>query len=382
MSQKSIRRKIAVNCWILRNKNLDGIGNFTVNAIFRIIRDHPEADFLILCDSNFTENYFDLPNAKKYRIFPSLRHPLLYFFYMEFVVSVFLRKHKPDIFVSTDGFLSLMSNCIQLPVIHDLNFIHYPRDLKLKNRLYYNLFFKRFAKKAKRIATVSEYSKNDIIKHYKIPAEKIDKVFNGINNTFYVLSAEEKTTVRKKYSGGVSYFFFVGSVHPRKNLVRLLSAFGEFKMSTGSDFKLVIAGNMLWGTSEIMNAWNESAFKNDILFTGWLSDHELCEALGAAYALTFVPVFEGFGIPIIEAFEAGVPVLVSNLTSLPEVAGNAAIYANPFDITSICAGMTELYENKNDICASLIEKGFLQKQKFSWDRTAALLWNSIVNAME
>lgn len=381
MLPQNTKLKIAVNCWVLRNKDLDGIGHFTVNVISRIIRSHPEVDFLIMCDRNFTENYFDFVNVKKYKVFPSRRHPLLYLIWMEFVVSFFLKKHKPDLFISSDGFLSLLSDYRQLPVIHDLNFVHYPQDLKLKNRLYYNFFFKRFAKKAKRIATVSAYSKMDIIKQYHIPAEKIDTVFNGINKGFYVLSEEEKMAARKKYSDGRPYFFFVGSVHPRKNLTRLLNAFGEFKKHTGSDFKLVIAGAMLWGTSEILKAWRESAFENDIYFTGRLTDQDLSQALGAAYALTFIPVFEGFGIPIIEAFEAGVPALVSNVTSLPEVAGDAAVYVNPFDVDSITNGMTELYENKNNICNKLVEKGFVQKQNFSWDKTAILLWQSMIKAI-
>ena len=123
---------------------------------------------------------------------------MLFIFFMELVVGFFLKWYKADIFVSPDGFLSMISGCAQVPVIHDLNFIHYPKDLKLKNRVYYNIFFKRFAKKAKRIATVSEFSKMDIVEQYKIPAEKIDKVFNGINNVFHVLTdAEKKCSLSK-----------------------------------------------------------------------------------------------------------------------------------------------------------------------------------------
>jgi glycosyltransferase involved in cell wall biosynthesis len=143
----------------------------------------------------------------------------------------------------------------------------------------------------------------------------------------------------------------------------------------------VIAGAMVWNQSEIMEIYETSPYKNDIHFTGRLSDDELKQALGAAYALTFVPIFEGFGLPIVEAFEAGVPVLAGNVTSLPEVAGDAVVYADPFDIESIVAGMNKLYENKDGLCADLIEKGFKQKQLFSWDRTAALLWESIQKAM-
>lgn len=374
--------KIAINCWALRNKQLDGIGNFTVNTVQRMIKNNPDVSFTILCDKNFTEPYFDFKNASIQRVFPPYRHPLLYVFFMELVLPFVLKKIKPDLFLSAEGFLSLLSSCKQLPIIYDLNFEHYPENLALKNRLYFRFFFKRFARKATRIATISEYSKNDIVDLYKIPAGKIDNVSCGINSNFYVLSADEKYKAKEKYSGGLPYFFFVGSMHPRKNVQRLLLAFNEFKKISGSDFKLVVAGSMLWKTSEILDVYESSAFKKDIHFTGRLSDEELKHALGGAYALTFVPVFEGFGLPIVEAFEAGVPVLVANSTSLPEVAGNAAVYANPFDINSITNGMVELYENKNNLCSRLIEKGFMQKQQFSWDRTSKLLWDSIIKAIQ
>ncbi len=373
--------KIVINCWVLRNKQLDGIGYFTINTLQRIIKNNPSVSFIMLCDKNYTETYFDFENVRIQKVFPPYRHPLLYIFYLEFVLPFVLRKHKPSLFVSAEGFLSLLSSCKQLPLFYDLNFEHYPENIPLKNRLYFRFFFKRFARKATRIATISAYSKSDIIEQYKIPAEKIDNVSCGINSNFYQLTDVEKSDASMKYSGGVPYFFFVGSMHPRKNMLRLLQAFNEFKRISNSNFKLVIAGVMHFSRSEMQEYYASCNYKTDILFLGRLSDDELKKALGAAYALTFVPVFEGFGLPIVEAFEAGVPVLAANATSLPEVAGDAAVYADPFDVSSIANGMLSLYENKDELCEKLIAKGLIQKQHFSWDKTAVLLWNSMEKAM-
>jgi len=372
--------KIAINCWILRNKQTDGIGYFTINAISRLIRNHPEVDFQILCDKNFTEDYFDFKNVSKHHIFPALRHPLLYVFYMEMVLPFFLKKHKPDLFVSAEGFLSLMSGCAQLPIIYDINFEHKPEDLKLQNRLYFRFFFKRFARKAKRIATISEYSKQDIAGYYKIDPAKIDNVSCGINGNFNVLRPNEVIAVRNKWSNGVPYFFFVGSMHPRKNIRRLIEAFNLFKKTTGSNLKLLMAGTILWSKSEIEETYTGSAYKDDIIFTGRLSDADLQQVLGAAYALSFVPIFEGFGLPIVEAMESGIPVICSNVTSMPEVAGDATILVDPFSVESISAGMEKLAGDET-LRHQLVEKGNRQKENFSWDRTANLLWDSITRAL-
>ena len=369
--------KIALNCWVLRNKQLDGIGNFTVETLPLIIKAHPEIEFLLLCDKNFTESYFDFPNVKKYHIFPALRHPVLYVAWMEWVVTRFLKKHKPDLFVSMDGFLSLSSSCKQLPVIYDLNFEHYPQDHKLQNRLYYRFFFKRFARKAVRIATISEYSKEDITKQYGIDPGLIDNVSCGIKEKFGPLSADEKAAVKAAHTNGKEYFFFIGSMHPRKNIVRLLQAFDAFKKQSGSDYKLILGGHILWDDDSIKDTMNALSCKDDIIFTGRLSDADLAKLLGAAYCLSFVPTFEGFGLPIVEAFQSGVPVICSNTTSMPEVAGNAALQVDPFQIGSISDAMLKIYNNE-PLRQSMIQEGFVQKNLFTWIRTAGKLYESMM----
>jgi glycosyltransferase involved in cell wall biosynthesis len=372
--------KIAINCWVLRNKQLDGIGYFTVNTISRVIKNHPEVEFLILCDKNFTENYFDFPNVVKHPVFPALRHPVLYVWYMEFVLPLFLKKHKPDLMVSMEGFLSLTSGTKQMPAIYDINFEHQPQDLKFLNRLYFRFFFKRFVKKATRIATISNYSKQDIASFYKVSPEKIDNVSCGINGSFDPLTENEITETRLKFSEGKPYFFFVGSMHPRKNIKRLIEAYTLFRTQTASHYKLLLAGAIWWSKSTLEEAFNSSPFKDDIIFTGRLSEEDLKKVLGSAFALSFVPIFEGFGLPIVEAFQSEVPVLCSNTTSMPEVAGDAAVQIDPFNVNDIAAGMEKLFTD-DALREQLVKLGNLQKEKFTWDNTAELFWQSICRAI-
>lgn len=372
--------KIAVNCWILRNKRVDGIGNFTIESLRLLMKDHPEIEFQLLLPSNFTEDYFDLPNVTKHFIFPALRHPLLYVLYMEIRLPFFFKRHRPDLFVSMEGFLSLSSSVKQLPVMHDLNFEHYPKDLPFRNRIYYRCFFKRFAAKATRIATVSEYSKNDIVTTYGTDPQKIDNVSCGIKEAFQPLTAERKDSVKATYAGKENYFFFVGSMHPRKNIERLLMAFDLFKENTQSPLKLLLAGHILWDDTSIRNVLEKMSFRKDVIFTGRVDDDALVKLLGAAFSLIFVPVFEGFGLPLVEAFQCEVPVICSNVTSMPEVAGDAALLVDPFNVEDIARGMQQLVETPG-LRDELIQKGLMRKNNFTWKRTAGLLYETILKAV-
>jgi glycosyltransferase involved in cell wall biosynthesis len=373
-------KKIVFNCWLLRNRNLDGIGNFTVQVLKNLIENHPEQRFDILVDAKFVDEYFDYSNVVLHHIFPSLRHPLLYIFFLEARLPLYLLKIKPSLVVAMDGFLSLSSNTVQLPVIYDLNFEHYPENLPWRNRVYYRSFFSRFARKAKRIITISEYSKMDIVKTYKIDKNKVDNVSCGISSYFFPCTENEKNQTKEKYAEGCEYFFFAGTMHPRKNILRLIQAFDKFKKSNENNIKLVLAGNIMWDDNSIREVAENSAVKKDVILTGRVSNEQMRLLMGSAWALVFVPLFEGFGLPIVEAWQCGVPVICSNATSIPEVAGDAAIVVDPFNINEIAGAMQTMMNN--EVHDHYMSAGQKRKDLFSWSRTAALFWNSIQKTLE
>lgn len=369
--------QIVVNTRLLLKDKLEGIGWFAYQTLKRISAQNPNVHFVFLFDRNFDEEFLFSDNVTPLVIGPPARHPFLYYAWFQFSVKQVLNKMQPDLFLSPDGFLSLGAKCKQLPVIHDINFVHHPNDTKWLTSKFYNHYFPKYANEAIRIATVSEFSKQDIIKHYKVSPDKIDVVYNGINSFFKPIDSENKQKTKEKFTQGKDYFVSVGSLHPRKNSANLIRAFALFKKESRSDYKLVLAGPEFWGLADINSALTESGLKEDVVFTGRLSNEDLSDVLGSATALTFVPYYEGFGIPLIEAMEAKVPIITSNVTSLPEVAGNAALLVNPTEIHEIKNAMLQLYNNEG-LRESLIEKGTIQKQKFSWDKTADLLWESIL----
>lgn len=367
---------IAVNTRLLIQGKLEGIGWFTRETLSRITRDHPEHQFLFIFDRPYADEFIFSDNITPIVLPPPTRHPVLWYIWFEFQIPRILKKYKANLFFSPDGYLSLNTRINQLAAIHDINFAHRPKDLPWLKAKYYNYFFPRFAHKAKRIVTVSFYSKEDINRTYKIVNDKIDVVYNGVNTMYTPTSEVEKKSTKEKYSGGKNYFIFIGSLHPRKNICGLLRAYDAFRTSVESDARLLIVGESMFKTAEIELTYEGMRYKDDVVFTGRLSNEELHQVLGASLALTFVPFFEGFGIPVIEAMNAGVPVICSNTTSLPEVGGQAVLYVDPFSLSQIKDAMIRIYLEK-DLRESLIEKGFIQKEKFSWDKTAELLWGSI-----
>jgi glycosyltransferase involved in cell wall biosynthesis len=268
-----------------------------------------------------------------------------------------------------------------LAVIHDLNFEAYPQDLPIFNRLFYRHYFPRYAKRAKRIAAVSGYTKKDITDRYHIDANKIDVVYNGVNEMFSPVPENVIQETRNKFSQGNPYFLFVGAIHQRKNIANLLRAFELFKNSNDSQLKLLLTGKKRWWTDEMEKVHSSMKFKDDVIFTGRLDENDLHLVTASAFASVYVSTFEGFGIPIVEAMRSGVPVITSNVTSMPEVAGDAAILCDPFSYESISRSMAELWKDQN-LRNILIEKGLARQKNFTWDKTAAALWTSINNTAD
>ena len=373
--------KIAVNTRLLLKNKLEGIGWFTYESLKRITQQHKEVDFLFFFDRKFDDTFIFSDNITPISVFPQARHPFLYFWWFQMSMPYVLNKYKADMFLSPDGFGCLTSSKKQLVVIHDLNFEHYPENLPWLERNNYKFFVPRFAKKADRIATVSEFSKQDIINHYNIPENKIDVVYNGSNEEYKPVSEEIKKLTKQKYSNNCPFFVFVGSLHPRKNIANLFKAFDLFKQTDNQNHKLIIVGAKKWWTNDITEAYNNLQFQNDVIFTGRLEPEDFKHVLATATANMYVSIFEGFGIPIVESFYAEVPVITSNVTSMPEIAGNAALLVDPFSIQSIATAMTDISRDEN-LRNNLIELGKEQKNNFSWQKTADKLWLSIEKTLE
>jgi glycosyltransferase involved in cell wall biosynthesis len=368
--------RIAVNTRLLLKERLEGIGWFSYETLRRICRLHPEHEFIFLFDRSYDPAFIFEKNVIPVIVRPAARHPFLWFLWFEFSVPRALRKYKADLFLSTDGYLSLRSECPSVCVIHDINFFHRPKDLPLLSRWYYNFYFPRFAEKALRIGTVSEFSKKDIVEAYHISPEKVDVMYNGSNELYSPAVNSRRDQIRRRVTGGIPYFIFIGTLHPRKNLVNLLKAFELFSAESSREYRMVIVGAKFFLNSPLDKLVRSMKYKDRVFFKGRLGPWDLAETLCAAEALTFVPFYEGFGIPLIEAMNCDIPVIASNVTSLPEVAGDAALYVDPADVNDIAAAMKRIVTEPG-LRDSLIEKGRIRREMFSWNKTAEQLWKMI-----
>lgn len=369
--------KIAVNTRLLLKGKLEGIGWFSEESLRRIVLQHPEHQFYFLFDRPYDESFVYAPNVTPVVCYPQARHPYLWYLFFEFGIPYQLRKIKPDIFLSTDGWIPLhLKDTKVVNVIHDLNFEHHPDFIKPVVLRYYRRFFHQFAQKSNRIATVSEYTRQDIHQQYDVPLENIDVVYNGCNECFHPLSVEEQIAVKEEFTEGKDYFLFVGLIHKRKNLANIFRAFDYLKSLKQTDAKLVVVGDKKWWQGEIEDTYNAMHFQRDVVMLGRQPMDVLSKLYGSARALVYVSLFEGFGIPIVEAFNAETPVITSNVTSMPEVAGEAAVLVDPNSVPQISCAMETLWEN-DELRSNLIAKGRDRKELFSWQQTADRLWQCI-----
>jgi glycosyltransferase involved in cell wall biosynthesis len=361
--------RIAVNTRLLLKGKLEGIGIFTFENFKRMCKNHPEHDFIFIFDRAYDDSFIFSDNIEAVVVGPQARHPLLYLIWFELSIPRILKKYKADIFISPDGFIPLRSIIKTISVIHDLNFEHYPEFVTKTNYLFYKTFMPKYAKKAHHIISVSNFSKNDIIDLYNIKEEKISVAYNGISEEFQLFDKEIKMKTKAEFSDSKDYFLYLGAIHPRKNLARLLKAFDKFKTQCESDAKMLIVGKKMFKNKELQSVYESLKFKEDIIFTGYLDIDKLTRVLSSAIALTFVPIFEGFGIPIVEAFASGTAVITSNRTSMPEVASDAAIIVDPFNVDEISDAMIKVYQD-TAFRENLISKGLNRLKIFDWDKSS------------
>lgn len=324
---------------------------------------------MLLFDRPYDRAFIYAPNVTAVVVPPKARFAPLFWIWFEWAIPRVLKKYQADVFFSPDSMCSLSAKVPTVMTCHDLVPLHYPKQIPFRHRHYLLHFLPRFLRRADRLLTVSEYVARDIAQTCGIATEKISAVHNGCREGFKPVQKLDKQRVRNEYAGGQPYFFYAGAIHPRKNIPRLIKAFDLFKNKTGAPVKLLLAGRYAWKTAEVNVALEQAAHRDDIQMLGYVPDEQLPDLVASALAMTYISLSEGFGLPVLEAMYCDTPVLAANTTSLPEIAGNAALLVDPLSENAIAEGLLKLWADPS-FAQALVERGRVQREKFSWDIAA------------
>lgn len=258
--------------------------------------------------------------------------------------------------------------------VHDLTFLRYPETMKQSNYNHFNAGLARSVARSDTIITVSEFTKRELQELMDVPEEKIKVVYSA--PSMHGNAIADYAQVATQYGITKEYLLFVGTVEPRKNLYRLLKAYDRLKTEKKIDQQLVLAGGNGWENAEIYTLVSNLNHKEDIIFTGFVDGATKNALYRNAKAFVFPSIYEGFGIPPLEAMAHDCPVICAEVASLPEVVGDAAYYVDPFDEDSIAQGILMVLEQE-DLREILIARGREQTQKFNWARTGEAFLNMI-----
>ncbi len=275
-----------------------------------------------------------------------------------YLVKVIL---KNDFFI-TPGYNSpVFSKGKAIVTLHDLMHLRYPKYLSFKNSVYYNLIVKRVVQSAPLVFTVSDFTRKEIAEWANIPLEKISVIPNGVDHDYYHFNV-------LPINRDKPYFFYVGNNKPHKNLMRLIEAFSD--SSLHSEVDLLISCSP---TKELNLLIDNLGLSSHVIFLSGIDEGELPNYYKGALATVVVTLYEGFCLPILESMAVGTPVITSNITAMPEVAGGAAILVDPYHIDSIKMALQSISNDKN-LRLTLSEKGLIRAKEFSWDKSR-MLWD-------
>lgn len=283
-------------------------------------------------------------------------------------IPVELFTGKATLFHATD--FVLPPTCTRtILTVHDLSFVRVPEAASPRLKAYLDAVVPRSARRATHILADSQATKDDLIAFYNLPPEKITVLLSGVDPRFRPV---EPGNVRQKYNiPARPYVFTVGTVQPRKNYVRLIQALAALRHS-GYDVGLVIAGGRGWLDNPIYETIRQTSMSDYVQLIGFADDADLPALYSDALCVGFPSLYEGFGFPVLEGMACGVPVVTSRVSSLPEVAGEAALLVDPYDTEAITEALRRVIDDET-LRATLIERGYAQAKRFTWDDAAAHL---------
>jgi len=360
-----------------------GVGHYTYQLIRNLLELDQENEYVLFFDFHVREKdikKFAKPNVKiKFYPFSDYKK-YLPGAYSEILGTATLSKEKLDVLHSTSPHSRIPAGYRGKCVVtfHDLSIYKipgcYPKISGAKEKMVYSLM----AKKADRIIAVSQSTKKDMEEIFKIPSEKIDVVYSGLDKRFFEESKISSQKVLEKYGITKRYILFLGTLEPSKNITRLLEAFAKFKgkanpaaagQNSKFDYQLVLAGKRGWLSKEYPRTIKDLGLSKNVIFTGYIIGDELVPLFRNSQFFIMPSLYEGFGMTVLEAFATGTPAIVSRVSSLPEIAEDAAFYVNPMNTQEISEAMLKFSQNEN-LRNEFKAKGLEQVKKFNWQKTA------------
>lgn len=369
-----------------------GIGHYTYQLIRHLLIIDKENDYFLFFDKRVQQKRlrkFEQKNVR-FRFFPFISYKrFLPSAYRNFLITAFISRENLDIFHSPIPSLPRGYKAPTVITVHDLTIYKFPELYTEKELIFLKSDISAAVRSAEGIIAVSQSTKKDLNEIFGISAEKIKVIYHGIDARFFrKCASEEIKKVKKRYGIKKEYLLFLGTLEPRKNILRIVEAYERFRdrlvhlpqlkpedqikenlKGYSVDYQLVLAGQPGSHFEEIKKRIDESKYKDDIILPGYIDADDLDQLFEGAKLFIFPTLYEGFGIPVIEAMANGVPVITSNISSLPEIAQGRAILVNPFNVAEISQAIFDLLTNKQ-LYNEISQKGREKAMEFDWEKTA------------
>ena len=345
-----------------------GIGTYVRNLLRELARQDDDAEYVLLCFPADVE----LLRALGPRFQPLAERSRNYSVREQFGIPLALTRAKVDLFHAPHYVVPPLTTRRFVVTIHDCIHLRFPQYLPNRAALYYaRTMMTMAARRSQRVLTVSQASKDDIIHYLKVPASKVEVIYNALDERLAIApTPEEVDRVRQRFLLTSPFLLYAGNIKPHKNVDRLIEAFSLLKKRGFEEVKLLIIGDEISKYPNLRRLVHRHQLHQQVRFLGFVPDETLAVLYRLASAFVFPSLYEGFGLPTLEAMAAGAPVITSNVSSLPEVVGDAAILIDPLDAGAIAEAMGRVLADPA-LSADLTRRGRERVKAFSWERSVA-----------
>ena len=345
------------------DRQYGGIHVYTKELLNELSRVDSKNEYIVIRSE--AKNEFD---GMREIVIPYSSFPGYRFWRLFFQIPKILSKHGIDIVVEPAHFgpFNLSKNIKRVTVIHDMTVFLFPKYHVFLSQYLQRKFLPRIISKSDQIITNSVSTTNDLIKRFPFAKNKTNSILLGKNGAF---KPKSDIGILLRHKINQPYILFVGTLEPRKNLLTLIESFNIFKTQTGLKHQLVLIGKNGWKSAEIIEAIEQSSYNSDIMILGYVSREELPVFYSMAEIFVYPSIYEGFGLPVLEAMACGTPVITSCVSSLPEIGGSAVLYTDPHSVDQLTAHMVRLCSNSEER-QKYGRLGLGQSAKFSWEKTA------------